>query len=134
MTYFYSIELLYDVWVIKCGNLHWFDLSQIKLLGQSLYYLLTTGSGQQTLGEEYCDISQVITSFSSLALFFIFFLFFYSAIWFSIMVYVALYLQILLCFIKLPLWFSSTYLLDMCYFFVLYSNYRDHGTRQVLTP
>lgn len=32
---------------------------EIKLLGQSLYYLLTTGSGQQTLGEEYCDISQV---------------------------------------------------------------------------
>jgi len=31
------------------------------LLGQSLYYLLTTGSGQQTLGEEYCDISQVAT-------------------------------------------------------------------------
>ncbi|KAL6656939.1 hypothetical protein ACP70R_004719 [Stipagrostis hirtigluma subsp. patula] len=36
--------------------------SEIKLLGQSLYYLLTTGSGQQTLGEEYCDISQVATS------------------------------------------------------------------------
>ncbi|GJN33039.1 hypothetical protein PR202_gb21596 [Eleusine coracana subsp. coracana] len=35
--------------------------SEIKLLGQSLYYLLTTGSGQQTLGEEYCDISQVAT-------------------------------------------------------------------------
>ncbi|CAO2193150.1 unnamed protein product [Urochloa humidicola] len=35
------------------------DTVQIKLLGQSLYYLLTTGSGQQTLGEEYCDISQV---------------------------------------------------------------------------
>uniref|UniRef100_A0A453B4C5 RING-type E3 ubiquitin transferase n=2 Tax=Pooideae TaxID=147368 RepID=A0A453B4C5_AEGTS len=33
--------------------------NEIKLLGQSLYYLLTTGSGQQTLGEEYCDISQV---------------------------------------------------------------------------
>ncbi|CAL5061689.1 unnamed protein product [Urochloa decumbens] len=35
--------------------------NEIKLLGQSLYYLLTTGSGQQTLGEEYCDISQVAT-------------------------------------------------------------------------
>jgi len=47
------------------------------LLGQSLYYLLTTGSGQQTLGEEYCDISQVIAPFSSLPLFF---LFFFSAV------------------------------------------------------
>ncbi|XP_072972192.1 peroxisome biogenesis factor 10 isoform X2 [Typha angustifolia] len=37
--------------------------SEIKLLGQTLYYLLTTGSGQQTLGEEYCDISQVATSY-----------------------------------------------------------------------
>ncbi|KAF0909629.1 hypothetical protein E2562_039352 [Oryza meyeriana var. granulata] len=36
--------------------------NEIKLLGQSLYYLLTTGSGQQTLGEEYCDISQIATS------------------------------------------------------------------------
>ncbi|RLM85840.1 hypothetical protein C2845_PM04G32280 [Panicum miliaceum] len=35
--------------------------NEIKLLGQSLYYLLTTSSGQQTLGEEYCDISQVAT-------------------------------------------------------------------------
>ena len=32
---------------------------QTKLVGQVLYYLLTTGSGQQTLGEEYCDITQV---------------------------------------------------------------------------
>ncbi|KAI8562459.1 hypothetical protein RHMOL_Rhmol03G0038900 [Rhododendron molle] len=32
---------------------------QTKLLGQILYYVLTTGSGQQTLGEEYCDIIQV---------------------------------------------------------------------------
>ncbi|XAR63975.1 hypothetical protein NMG60_11024150 [Bertholletia excelsa] len=32
---------------------------EIKLLGQMLYYMLTTGSGQQTLGEEYCDIIQV---------------------------------------------------------------------------
>ncbi|KAJ3698025.1 hypothetical protein LUZ61_001730 [Rhynchospora tenuis] len=32
---------------------------EIKLLGQTFYYLLTTGSGQQTLGEEYCDIIQV---------------------------------------------------------------------------
>ncbi|KAG1342657.1 putative peroxisome biogenesis factor 10 [Cocos nucifera] len=36
--------------------------SEIKLLGQTLYYLLTTGAGQQTLGEEYCDISQVASS------------------------------------------------------------------------
>lgn len=35
------------------------NVLQIKLLGQTLYYLLTTGAGQQTLGEEYCDISQV---------------------------------------------------------------------------
>ena len=33
---------------------------QTKLLGQKLYYILTTGSGQQTLGEEYCDITQVL--------------------------------------------------------------------------
>ncbi|CAA6664678.1 unnamed protein product [Spirodela intermedia] len=33
--------------------------SETKLVGQTLYYLLTTGSGQQTLGEEYCDITQV---------------------------------------------------------------------------
>ena len=33
---------------------------QTKLLGQMLYYVLTTGSGQQTLGEEYCDITQVL--------------------------------------------------------------------------
>ncbi|CAH8308027.1 unnamed protein product [Eruca vesicaria subsp. sativa] len=32
---------------------------QMKLLGQMLYFVLTTGSGQQTLGEEYCDIIQV---------------------------------------------------------------------------
>lgn len=32
---------------------------QTKLVGQMLYYVLTTGSGQQTLGEEYCDITQV---------------------------------------------------------------------------
>ncbi|KAJ4708962.1 Peroxisome biogenesis factor 10 [Melia azedarach] len=34
--------------------------SETKLLGQMLYYVLTTGSGQQTLGEEYCDITQVV--------------------------------------------------------------------------
>lgn len=33
--------------------------SETKLVGQMLYYVLTTGSGQQTLGEEYCDITQV---------------------------------------------------------------------------
>ncbi|GAB4836953.1 peroxisome bioproteinsis factor 10 [Ancistrocladus abbreviatus] len=33
--------------------------SETKLLGQILYYVLTTGAGQQTLGEEYCDITQV---------------------------------------------------------------------------
>ncbi|KAJ7958402.1 Peroxisome biogenesis factor 10 [Quillaja saponaria] len=32
--------------------------SETKLLGQMLYYVLTTGSGQQMLGEEYCDITQ----------------------------------------------------------------------------
>ncbi|KFK32514.1 hypothetical protein AALP_AA6G252600 [Arabis alpina] len=32
---------------------------EMKLLGQMLYFVLTTGSGQQTLGEEYCDIIQV---------------------------------------------------------------------------
>ncbi|URD77759.1 Pex2 / Pex12 amino terminal region [Musa troglodytarum] len=37
--------------------------SEIKLLGQTLYYILTTGSGQQTLGEEYCDICQVASSY-----------------------------------------------------------------------
>ncbi|OWM87842.1 hypothetical protein CDL15_Pgr019426 [Punica granatum] len=33
--------------------------NETQLLGQMLYYVLTTGSGQQTLGEEYCDITQV---------------------------------------------------------------------------
>nr|ANS59745.1 ZFP8 [Betula platyphylla] len=33
--------------------------SETKLLGQMLYFVLTTGSGQQTLGEEYCDVTQV---------------------------------------------------------------------------
>lgn len=33
--------------------------NETKLLGQMLYYILTTGAGQQTLGEEYCDIVQV---------------------------------------------------------------------------
>ncbi|CAA0841900.1 Peroxisome biogenesis factor 10 [Striga hermonthica] len=33
--------------------------SEMKLLGQILYYVLTTGAGKQTLGEEYCDITQV---------------------------------------------------------------------------
>ncbi|XP_038690131.1 peroxisome biogenesis factor 10 isoform X1 [Tripterygium wilfordii] len=33
--------------------------NETKLLGQMLYFVLTTGSGQQTLGEEYCDITQV---------------------------------------------------------------------------
>ncbi|CAL5420684.1 unnamed protein product [Camellia sinensis] len=37
--------------------------SETKLLGQMLYYILTTGSGQQTLGEEYCDITQVSGSY-----------------------------------------------------------------------
>ncbi|KAJ7543664.1 hypothetical protein O6H91_09G047400 [Diphasiastrum complanatum] len=36
--------------------------SQTKLAGRVLYYLLTTGAGLQTLGEEYCDISQVAVS------------------------------------------------------------------------
>lgn len=29
------------------------------MLAELLYYSLTTGSGAQTLGEEYCDILQV---------------------------------------------------------------------------
>lgn len=33
--------------------------NETKLAGQMLYYLLTTGSGLQTLGEEYCDLTQV---------------------------------------------------------------------------
>lgn len=33
--------------------------NETKLLGQMLYYILTTGAGHQTLGEEYCDINQV---------------------------------------------------------------------------
>ncbi|XP_011081625.1 peroxisome biogenesis factor 10 isoform X2 [Sesamum indicum] len=33
--------------------------SETKLLGQMLYFVLTTGAGKQTLGEEYCDITQV---------------------------------------------------------------------------
>ncbi|BBM96948.1 peroxin-10 [Marchantia polymorpha subsp. ruderalis] len=33
--------------------------NEMKLAGRVLYYLLTTGSGLQTLGEEYCDIVQV---------------------------------------------------------------------------
>ncbi|KAG9457371.1 hypothetical protein H6P81_001879 [Aristolochia fimbriata] len=37
--------------------------NEAKLLGQMLYYILTTGSGQQTLGEEYCDITQVERSY-----------------------------------------------------------------------
>ncbi|OIV93847.1 hypothetical protein TanjilG_13862 [Lupinus angustifolius] len=37
--------------------------NETKLLGQILYYVLTTGSGQQTLGEEYCDITQVAGSY-----------------------------------------------------------------------
>ncbi|XP_057849089.1 peroxisome biogenesis factor 10 isoform X2 [Cryptomeria japonica] len=36
--------------------------NEIKLAGQMLYYLLTTGSGLQTLGEEYCDLCQVTSS------------------------------------------------------------------------
>ncbi|KAL3688500.1 hypothetical protein R1sor_014809 [Riccia sorocarpa] len=33
--------------------------NEMKLAGRILYYLLTTGSALQTLGEEYCDIVQV---------------------------------------------------------------------------
>ncbi|XP_031491972.1 peroxisome biogenesis factor 10 [Nymphaea colorata] len=36
--------------------------NETKLMGQLLYYLLTTCSGQQTLGEEYCDLAQVTSS------------------------------------------------------------------------
>ncbi|TXG61802.1 hypothetical protein EZV62_013165 [Acer yangbiense] len=42
--------------------------SETRLLGQMLYYVLTTGSGQQTLGEEYCDITQVSSAFDSVIL------------------------------------------------------------------
>lgn len=37
--------------------------SETKLVGQMLYYILTTGSGHQTLGEEYCDITQAASSY-----------------------------------------------------------------------
>ncbi|KAK9699702.1 hypothetical protein RND81_08G190300 [Saponaria officinalis] len=37
--------------------------SETKLIGQMLYYILTTGAGQQTLGEEYCDIVQIAGSY-----------------------------------------------------------------------
>ncbi|KAI3975868.1 hypothetical protein MKX01_030713 [Papaver californicum] len=37
--------------------------NETKLVGQMLYYILTTGSGHQTLGEEYCDITQVASSY-----------------------------------------------------------------------
>ncbi|KAK7303614.1 hypothetical protein RJT34_14524 [Clitoria ternatea] len=37
--------------------------NETKLLGQMLYYILTTCSVQQTLGEEYCDITQVVGSY-----------------------------------------------------------------------
>ncbi|KAK3023345.1 hypothetical protein RJ639_042743 [Escallonia herrerae] len=43
------------------GDLGSFDWT--KLLGQMLYYVLTTGAGQQTLGEEYCDITQVARTY-----------------------------------------------------------------------
>ncbi|GAQ83940.1 peroxin 10 [Klebsormidium nitens] len=33
--------------------------NETRLAGRLLYYLLTTGTGIQTLGEEYCDIRQV---------------------------------------------------------------------------
>ncbi|KAG0580316.1 hypothetical protein KC19_4G164600 [Ceratodon purpureus] len=36
--------------------------NETKLAGRVLYYLLTTGAGLQTLGEEYCDISQVVVN------------------------------------------------------------------------
>lgn len=42
--------------ILAFGALFFF---QAKLLGQMLYYMLTTGAGKQTLGEEYCDITQV---------------------------------------------------------------------------
>ncbi|KAK6119689.1 hypothetical protein DH2020_046557 [Rehmannia glutinosa] len=40
--------------------------SETKLLGQMLYYVLTTGAGKQTLGEEYCDITQVLVKMADL--------------------------------------------------------------------
>ncbi|RYR01034.1 hypothetical protein Ahy_B06g079898 [Arachis hypogaea] len=36
--------------------------------GQMLYYVLTTGSGQQTLGEEYCDTTQFAESYGESAI------------------------------------------------------------------
>ncbi|XP_052189523.1 peroxisome biogenesis factor 10 [Diospyros lotus] len=60
----YSSFLLYDA--CRDAFRHLFGTrvavayqNETKLLGQMLYYVLTTGSGQQTLGEEYCDITQV---------------------------------------------------------------------------
>ncbi|KAK3041737.1 hypothetical protein RJ639_000661 [Escallonia herrerae] len=47
---------------VQVGGARRFPLAaqpETKLLGQMLYYVLTTGAGQQTLGEEYCDITQV---------------------------------------------------------------------------
>ncbi|KAH9614209.1 hypothetical protein KSS87_019069 [Heliosperma pusillum] len=37
--------------------------TQTKLIGQMLYYVLTTGAGHQTLGEEYCDLLQIAGSY-----------------------------------------------------------------------
>ncbi|KAI6679852.1 hypothetical protein NL676_033733 [Syzygium grande] len=44
---------------LRCTRVAVAYQSETQLLGQMLYYVLTTGSGQQTLGEEYCDITQV---------------------------------------------------------------------------
>ncbi|URD77762.1 Pex2 / Pex12 amino terminal region [Musa troglodytarum] len=49
--------------LVKVAVAYQSEASLIKLLGQTLYYILTTGSGQQTLGEEYCDICQVASSY-----------------------------------------------------------------------
>ena len=42
-----------------CAHMTTLLSMQAKLAGRVLYYLLTTGAGLQTLGEEYCAIVQV---------------------------------------------------------------------------
>ena len=37
-------------------------LPEIKFLGDFIYFMFTTGIGAQTLGEEYCDLQQVVVS------------------------------------------------------------------------
>ncbi|XP_021662971.2 peroxisome biogenesis factor 10 isoform X2 [Hevea brasiliensis] len=60
-TLFATYSVQESLWLIRV-RLNRFSQFTTKLLGQMLYYVLTTGSGQQTLGEEYCDITQVAGS------------------------------------------------------------------------